>query len=141
MKKHHFDAFQHEKHFEKQSQPHSQTGPKLSHLYDPGHEILLAYTVCWFFWIFLISFFLHWICCVLGFIFFFFAFYWCHGLMFWVADLTCVLGLTLLPFFQFYSFALSWLGIELFHLFSFGWRYFFSSSHERWFFFFLNLVN
>jgi len=26
MKKHHFDAFQHEKHFEKQPQPHSQTG-------------------------------------------------------------------------------------------------------------------
>jgi hypothetical protein len=83
MKKHHFDAFQHEKHFEKQSQPHSQTGPKLSHLYDPGHEILLAYTVCWFFWIFLISFFLHWICCVLGFIFFFFCFLlvsWSHVL-------------------------------------------------------------
>ena len=27
MKKHHFDAFQHEKHFEKQMQPHFQTGP------------------------------------------------------------------------------------------------------------------
>jgi hypothetical protein len=26
MKKHHFDAFRHEKHFEKQPQPHSQTG-------------------------------------------------------------------------------------------------------------------
>jgi hypothetical protein len=26
MKKHHFDAFRHKKHFEKQQQPHSQTG-------------------------------------------------------------------------------------------------------------------
>ena len=26
MKKHHFDAFRNEKHFEKQPQPHSQTG-------------------------------------------------------------------------------------------------------------------
>jgi len=28
MKKHHFDVFHHEKHFEKQSQPHSQTDTK-----------------------------------------------------------------------------------------------------------------
>jgi hypothetical protein len=28
MKKHHFDAFWHEKHFKKQPQPHSQTDPK-----------------------------------------------------------------------------------------------------------------
>jgi hypothetical protein len=30
MKKHHFDAFRHEKHFEKQLQPHFQTCPILS---------------------------------------------------------------------------------------------------------------
>jgi hypothetical protein len=28
MKKHHFDVFQHKKHFEKQPQPHYQTGVK-----------------------------------------------------------------------------------------------------------------
>jgi len=42
MKKHHFDAFRHEKHFEKQLQPHSQTVAAVyySKIYD--YLILLA---------------------------------------------------------------------------------------------------
>ena len=45
-KKHHFDAFRNEKHFEKQPQPHSQTGEKKKA--NPGEpsKLRLIFQIC-----------------------------------------------------------------------------------------------
>jgi hypothetical protein len=50
MKKYHFDAFQHEKYFKKQSQPHSQTDLKEKREYLSLYHNYFFFTV-WFFFL------------------------------------------------------------------------------------------